>query len=134
MTKINFKVEDIISHKSTGTQYRIKEFGLETVSLKNVDPNGRFQNRKITKEALQSGYKVSTTNTLNPDILDRVTRIEAAVKFMREDITAIKDMVSTMHGNLKRTSESLHGKVHSIDSNVELLLDTLNEELGVKVE
>jgi len=36
MNKVIFKVEDIISHKSSGTQYRIKEFTLETAILKNI--------------------------------------------------------------------------------------------------
>ena len=130
--KPNYKIEDVIEHKGTGTRYRIKEFTIETAILKNTDPTARMQNRRVVFSDLNSRFRAVTSGT-DINLLGQINRIEAAVKFMREDITFIRDSLRTLHGDAKRSLAFIHQKVDDHGSLLEGLTDTLRSELGVGI-
>lgn len=129
-TKPKFRIEDVIEHKGTRSKYRIKEFTLETAILKNLDPKARFQNRRLVFADLNNKFRLMD-NKVDTNLLGQINRIEAAVKFMREDITYIKERLSILHGDAKRSLEFMHKKVDEHGRTIEDLTDLLREELGV---
>lgn len=129
--KPKFQIEDVIEHKSTGSQYKIKEFTLETAKLKNLDPKARLQNRQIMFRDLNSRYTRVNGTPTDPNLIGQINRIATAVKFMREDVTKMKADISTMCGNNERSLEHAHNRIGEMSQSVDNLTDLLRDGLGV---